>query len=145
MCWNDNQQILAVSFKLQLLNMVWWQQIVCPFCICQADMCFCSLSFRKTGAVWDSQKSAPECRAVDTGDWPGHRRIQIETQGAQNTLPGRHWEDVWWEIMRYTPDYTFTSSLIGHLERTVSWGFTSMIHTHNYRHTDLFTSSSPSL
>lgn len=48
----------------------------------------------KTGAIWNPQEDLPKRRALDTGDWPGHRRLQTQAQRAEITLPGRHREDV---------------------------------------------------
>ena len=75
---------------------------------CQADVWFCSPPTSQTGAIWNSQEGPTECWTLDARDGLGHRRIQTETQRAQNTLPRGHWEDVWWKIAhRLTPDNTY--------------------------------------
>lgn len=55
---------------------------------------FCFFLTSKTRALRDPQENPAVCRALDARDGSGHRRLQTEAQGAENTLPGRHREDV---------------------------------------------------
>lgn len=61
---------------------------------------FCCPPTRQTGAIWDSQEDPSECRTLDTRDRFGHWRFQTEAKGAENTLSGRHRENVRGEIRR---------------------------------------------
>lgn len=51
-------------------------------------------------ALRDPSQDLPESRPVDSWDWISDRRVQAQTQAAENTLPGRHWENVRWEMTR---------------------------------------------
>lgn len=80
-------------------------------CIYSSHWWFCSFPTSETWALWDPQEDPPLCRTLDTRDRPGHWRIQTQAQGAQNTLPGRHWEDVRGKI---TPTHPINTGTLSH-------------------------------
>lgn len=59
---------------------------------------FAFFSCSPAGALWDPPQDLSEPRPMDSRDRLGDRCVQAQTQGAENTLPGRHWENVRWEI-----------------------------------------------
>lgn len=62
----------------------------------------CSPRCSPAGAFWDASKDLSEPQPMDsrnrTSDW----RLQAQTQGAENTLQRRYWENVWWKITTRT-------------------------------------------
>lgn len=60
----------------------------------------CLLLLSPAGAFRNPPQDPSEPRPMDSRDRVSDRRVQAETQGAENALPERHRADVWREISR---------------------------------------------
>lgn len=77
--------------------------IIFPVCA-NVNFFFCN---SPAWAFWDSSQDPSEPRPLDSWDRISDWRLQAQTQGAENTLPGWHWENVWWEIRAWTSTSLF--------------------------------------